>query len=186
MKSLLIILILLSFYSNAQTKVVEDHVFYKVSAIAKTDLLKNLNNATPIREGGEVFHGHTKYDINWRFWWSSKHNQCKLTKVETTLKLKYTMPQLVTSNPDVKHVWSKWYPNLEKHEKGHGQLAKDSVYEIDKKLMSIGPKTSCNQLEKAANALGYKLMAKLNRANKSYDKKTNHGESQQAWLYMYL
>lgn len=185
-KFLLTLLILLSFYTNAKTEIIEDFEFYTVSTTSKSNLLKNLNSSSPIRQDGHVFHGYTRYDIKWRFWWKSINNQCVFTRVETNLKLKYTMPSLNTSNLDVKAVWSKWYPNLELHEKGHGKLAKDIAYKIDEKLISIGPKANCKILNDAGNKLGHKLMATLNESNKAYDKKTNHGESQQAWLYMHL
>lgn len=106
--------------------------------------------------------------------------------METVLTLEYTMPQLKSSRPDVQAVWSNWYPNLEKHEKGHGMLAKDAMYEIDRKLQSIGSKANCNKLEESANELAYKLMEKLKKASKQYDIKTNHGETQNAWLYQHL
>lgn len=186
MKYLLLILIFLSFYSSAETKILENFNFYEVAPTSKTDLLRTLNNSSPIRENGEIFHGHTKYDINWRFWWKSNSKQCVFTKVETTLKLKYTMPQLKSSKSDVKVVWSNWYPNLETHEKGHGELAKDIAYKIDSELLSIGPKANCNILEKSGNKLAYKLMDALKKANEKYDNSTNHGETQNAWLYLHL
>jgi predicted secreted Zn-dependent protease len=185
-KVLLLISIFLSFYSSAETKVVEDTLFYEVAPTSKGDLLDTLNRTSPIRENGDVFHGYTKYEINWRFWWKFNNDQCAFTKVETTLKLKYTMPQLKSSKSDVKVVWSNWYPNLEIHEKGHGKLAIDTAYKIDKKLLSIDPKANCNILEKAGNKLAHKLMGELKKASKQYDIKTNHGETQNAWLYLHL
>ena len=186
MKLLLLILIFLSFYSSAKTNIVEDTLFYQVTPTSKANLLETLNSTSPIRENGDVFHGYTKYEINWRFWWKSNNDQCAFTKVETTLTLKYTMPQLKSSKSDVKVIWSNWYPNLETHEKGHGQLAKDTAYKIDKNLLSLGPKANCNLLEKAGNKLAHKLMDKLKKASKQYDIETNHGETQNAWLYLHL
>jgi predicted secreted Zn-dependent protease len=185
-KTLTLILAILSFYSSAETRVIEEFQFYEVAPTSKSHLLKALNRVSPIKEDGEVFHGHTKYNINWRFWWKSNGNRCSFTKVETTLKLKYTMPQLKSSIPDVNAVWSNWYPNLEKHEKGHGELAKKTASKIDKQLRSISPKSDCTLLEKSGNKLAHKLMDKLNKANKRYDISTNHGETQKAWLYLYL
>lgn len=186
MKILLIFSIFLSFYSRAETKIVEDFLFYEVAPTSKGDLMAVLNRISPIRENGNVFHGYTKYEINWRFWWKSTNNQCVFTKVETTLRLEYTMPQLKSSKSDVRVVWSNWYPNLELHENGHGKLAKDTAYKIDKSLLSISPKANCNLLEKEGNKVAYKLMEKLKKANKEYDITTNHGETQNAWLYLHL
>ena len=186
MKVLPLVFTLLSFYSSAETTFFEEFKFYEVAPTSKNSLLKTLNNSSPIKENGEVFHGHTKYNINWRFWWKSTGNNCAFTKVETTLKLKYTMPQLRSSKPEIKAVWSNWYPNLEKHEKGHGKLAKDTAIDIDRKLLAIAPKANCKLLEKSANKLAYKLMSQLKKANEQYDSTTNHGETQNAWLYLHL
>ena len=185
-KYLLLVLIFLSFYSIAETNVFEEFEFYEVAPTSKSNLLKTLNNSSPIKENGEVFHGYTKYNIAWRFWWKFNGNKCAFTKVETTLKLKYTMPQLRSSKAEIKAVWSNWYPNLERHEKGHGKLAKDIANEIDRSLLAIAPKANCNILEKSGNDLAYKLMNKLKKANQKYDAITNHGETQNAWLYLHL
>ncbi|WP_076419191.1 DUF922 domain-containing protein [Colwellia sp. UCD-KL20] len=74
---------------------------------------------------------------------------------------------------------------MELHEKEHGKLAKDIAFKIDKKLLSIGPKANCETLDKSGNKLAHKLMADLKKANKKYDTRTNHGETQKAWLYMH-
>ena len=186
MKYLAFIFSFLSFYSHAETQVFEEFQFYEVAATSKSNLLKTINRASPIRQNGEIFHGFTKYNIKWRFWWKSNGNKCAFTKVETTLRLKYTLPQLKSSDPEVKTVWSNWYPNLEKHEKSHGKLAKDIANEIDSALLAISPKTSCSALEKSGNKVANKLMNKLEKANKNYDSKTNHGETEKAWLYLHL
>jgi predicted secreted Zn-dependent protease len=185
-KALPLVFILFSFYSSAETNVFEEFNFYEVAPTSKNNLLKALNSSSPIKENGEVFHGHTKYSIDWRFWWKSNGNKCTFTNVVITLKLKYTMPQLRSSKPDIKAVWLNWYPNLEKHEKGHGNLAKNIANEINRKLLAMSPKPNCNILEKSGNELAYKLMGKLKKANQKYDAKTNHGETQNAWLYLHL
>ena len=173
-------------YSAADLKINEEFVYYSVTAKSKELLLSSLNTATPIRERGDIFHGNTQYYIKWRFWWRSFKNNCQFTKVNTHLKLIYTMPKLDSSDKDVINVWNKWYPNLSIHEKGHGTLAIKTAKEIDNSLLSIGVRASCEQLEADANTLANKLMSELKAANKHYDIKTNHGESQNAWLYMHL
>ncbi len=186
MKVLVLLFTFLSFYSTAETKIFEEFQFYNVAPTSKSNLLETLNSSSPIKKNGKVYHGNTKYNIKWRFWWRSKDNKCAITKVETTLKLKYTMPQLRSANPEIKTIWANWYPNLEKHEKGHGKLAKEIANEIDRKLLAISPEANCSALKISGNKLAYKLMDKLKKANKKYDSTTNHGETQNAWLYLHL
>ncbi|WP_042151634.1 MULTISPECIES: DUF922 domain-containing Zn-dependent protease [unclassified Pseudoalteromonas] len=186
MKTILFILIIVSPYAASKVKIDEEFIYYSVTPKSKKQLLSSLNTATPIREGDDIFHGNTKYYIKWRFWWRSLKNSCQFTKVNTHLTLTYTMPKLDSSNTAVINVWNKWYPNLSIHEKGHGTLAIETAKEIDNVLLSIGARTSCEQLEADANKLANKLMSELKSENKHYDVKTNHGESQKAWLYTHL
>lgn len=186
MRSLFFILLFYPICSEAKVNITENNVFYSVNAKTKETLLATINNATPIREDGEVFHGHTKWNINWRFWWKSNSSQCRINKVEASLILTLTMPKLVSTDEQVKQVWSNWYPNLLTHEIGHINLAKATIKEIEKSLLAIPTQSSCQRLEQTANTLAQQKMTELSKASKKYDRETNHGESQGAWLYSHL
>jgi len=186
MKLILILLLFITFDSVAKVTVIENVKYYKVAPSAKSNLLASLNKASPIREGSNIFHGHTKYNIDWRFWWQTKNKQCRFTQVKVTVKLLYTMPKLSIEEKEVVETWSSWYPNLDIHEKGHGQLAKEFAVKIDKALATMKPRENCNTLESDGNKKAYRLMDELKEANKQYDARTNHGESQNAWLYTHL
>jgi predicted secreted Zn-dependent protease len=175
---LLCISVLLSFHSNAKVQITESFEYYSVSPLTKQNVIQALNNSSPIREEGVIFYGNTKYDIKWRTWWR--------TKSETTLKLHFTMPKLVSINLNVKNIWSIWYPNLEEHENKHALLAREAAYELDKKLMSLNPRNKCTVLEKDAKDLAHKLLNKLGLSNTLYDLRTNHGETEGAWIAEYL
>lgn len=186
MKKLPVILLFLPLLCSADAKVIENYRYYNVSASEKGRLLSALNKASPIREDGQTFHGHTKYHIGWKYWWKTREKQCALTKVETTLTLTYTMPKLVSASDEVKQVWDAWYPNLALHEERHGKLAKEAAALMDQKLNAIGPQENCRTLEKDLNKQAQAIMAELKKANKQYDKDTNHGETEGAWLHLHL
>lgn len=59
MKALPLLITLLSFYSNAETKVFEEFQFYEVAPTSKNDILRTLNRTSPIRkaEGVEKLKG---------------------------------------------------------------------------------------------------------------------------------
>ncbi|OBP13808.1 hypothetical protein A5320_18035 [Rheinheimera sp. SA_1] len=172
--------------ASAEVVINEKYIHYKVSASSKEQLSESLNQASPIRQDGKVFHGHAAYYIKWQFWWNNSLHQCKLTAVKTTLDLVYTMPKLEAAAKEVQDVWASWYPQLELHELGHGELAVATAKEIDTKIKAVGTFASCKELEHAANAIGNELMTKLKDENAAYDQQTNHGESQNGWLYQHL
>ncbi len=45
---------------------------------------------------------------------------------------------------------------------------------------------TCQELEEKANEIGHALISELEHLNISYDKRTNHGETQGAFLSEYL
>lgn len=180
---------LIAFYcltAKADLEIKENFVSYPVSAVSKSYLVESLNNSSPIRKNGKVYYGYTAYQIKWKFRWGRSNHMCKLTEVKTSLNLTYTMPKLQSSATDVKTVWASWYKNLETHEKGHGKLAIDTAKLIDNKIKSLGQFKSCRELEEAANSIGNMFMSELKAETKNYDIRTNHGETQGAWLYQHL
>ena len=179
-------LIFFSSLTNAKPVVDEKFEFYVVSPNSTSELVSMLDAKSPIKSNGKVYYGHTEYKINWHFWWEQSAVKCHITKVETTLKLIYTMPKLATHDREVQSVWKRWYPHLLKHEKHHGQLAKDTASKITGDLLSMKPQSNCKQLSIAANKLASELMTELEILTKRYDVNTNHGETEQAWLYSHL
>ncbi len=180
------LLLFISCFSNAKSKVTEEFEYYSVTPSLKSDLRNSLDASSPIKKNGKVYYGYTKYNIKWNFWWKSKPNKCTISKVKTTLKLKYTMPKLESNDQEIKSVWERWYPNLRKHEKRHGELAKRMVRKIDNSIYQMKPRKNCKDLKVAANKLAHNLMSDLKALNVKYDKKTNHGETEHAWLYSHM
>ncbi|RXJ68707.1 hypothetical protein CS022_24075 [Veronia nyctiphanis] len=115
-----------------------------------------------------------------------KPGRCQIARVETTLSITYTMPKLISSNPDVKRVFNRWYRRLDLHEKGHAKLAKNAATKIDRLILAMSPRKSFKQLGKEANELGHVILNQLKMENKVYDKRTQHGCTQGGCLGSYL
>lgn len=183
------ILILLCFiladYTHASPTVVEEFKYYSVRVKARNEILPRFNKKSPIKEGGKVFHAHTYAYIKWNFKWETKNKKCQIKNVTTSVDVTYIYPKLRTRSVDVKLVWNKWYPKLIIHEEGHRDLAVKISKEIERVIKPM-KSANCKKLEKKANNAGNKKIAKLDRLNKNYDKETNHGETQGAWLHPYL
>lgn len=177
-----------SFNAEAKSSVSESYEFYHISPTTKHEILKQLNQASPISEHGKVFHGYAYSKINWRFKYKWKNNStnCWITSVHTQLHTTYTLPKLATHTHEVRQVWSKWYPKLVLHEKGHHKFALNIANKIQESITKLPTQTSCKVLERKANAIGQRLIAELDALNKQYDKRTNHGETQGAFLFKYL
>jgi predicted secreted Zn-dependent protease len=66
------------------------------------------------------------------------------------------------------------------HEKGHAQNAIDAARRIDEGIAALGPQSSCVDLGRAANRLGYSLIEAAKQWDIEYDLRTRHGATQGA------
>jgi predicted secreted Zn-dependent protease len=179
-------LLVLPSLALAKNSVSESYKFYLVTPNSKDEILHSLNKKSPILENGKVFHGYAHSNINWKFKWKYTASKCWITSAKTELNTTYTLPKLVADLTDVSEIWDQWYPNLLLHEKGHHKLAVDVAKKVQHAIAKIPSQSTCKGLEKKANSIGHTLISELDKQNKAYDKRTNHGETQGASLFRYL
>ena len=174
--------------ANTEPIIYTQYKYYEINTGMASQLLSNLNSASPVKQDGKTFHGYTEYLIKWNFYWKTTNGKCQISKVSTKVNLTITLPKMVNKNAEnkLKLIWSKWYPALVMHENGHAKLAVKIAREIETSIKRLPAYSNCNDLESLANATGYKLMEKLKRLNKEYDINTNHGETEGAALFLYL
>jgi predicted secreted Zn-dependent protease len=150
---------------------------------AGMSLLQSLNNASPIRENGEIFHGFTSWNIQWQYWWKQEPNGlCFFTKNNTTLTSEVTLPELVSPEYRVNQEFSSYIASLRRHELGHVDIARSTARKIDEAIISLPPMDSCPLLEQTANQLGNRLLEQARQAQRNYDQATQHGRTQGAQL----
>lgn len=166
----------------------ETYHYYPVSLANISTMLDDINNASPIRHDGRVFHGYTKTSLTWSFFWRNNESLCTISEVSTQVDALYTLPKMVDGLADdhVTEIWQRWYPALVEHEKGHTQLAVRMADELRKGLENLPGFQQCENLEKKANAIGYKFIDKLKHLDKEYDIETQHGATEGASLLSYL
>ncbi|MCT8986574.1 DUF922 domain-containing Zn-dependent protease [Shewanella phaeophyticola] len=186
MRVLILALLLISFNTLSKISIIEKTIEYKVTSNSKDTLLSELNLSTPISMSGKPFHGLTNNSIKWTISWKSFHNRCRVFKVTTNLTTTYTMPKLETESAEVQAVWDDWYPYLLLHEKGHAKLGKLYANKVYRGLKDIKPNKDCEKLTEIAESLVKDLIEQLSDANDEYDRATNHGETENAWIYQHL
>jgi predicted secreted Zn-dependent protease len=180
--SFLIIALVLS-VSSAHAEITDtlEYEYYDVAANPKQRLATLLNNASPIKEDGKTFHGHTKWHIRWNFTYGkSKSGECKLATTNVTLDAKITLPRLVGDSPEQQKQMEKYLIPLKRHELGHYQIAQEAAAAVEQKLASLSGKANCSELEKTANATGKETVNAYNEKSRAYDIETDHGKSQGA------
>lgn len=174
---------LLPLPAQADLNVALSYQYYGVGQPAGMPLLQALDRATPIRENGQVFHGHTQWNIQWNYRWHQQPDgRCQLTQNNTTLSAKVTLPELRQAEPAAKRAFAPYFEALRLHELGHVDLARIAARKIDAAILALPQMDSCTQLEQSANQQGLQLLEQARHSHREYDRTTGHGRTQGAWL----
>lgn len=161
----------------------EKYEYYTVNPKSAEDLIKALNKASPLRKkNGQVLYGRLNFDMKWNYSWKTNNGQCQMDTVTINLAITFVLPKLKKTDPKIDRVWNKWYPNLIKHENKHRDLAVRMASRIENSFLGMPRKPNCEQLNNQANKIGMRLLDELDSQNVEYDNRTNHGESEGAWL----
>lgn len=164
--------------TSTRAEVVEslDEVSYTAYPQRGQSLRQALNAASPIREDGEVFHGHTKWNIRWSFkWWREADGSCRITSNETRLDLVITMPELEGGSRAMQQRFADFHEALYDHELGHADLAREAAQAVDDAILDLPEMDDCPTLEATANRRAHAIVNASKRRQKQYDRDTEHG-----------
>ncbi|MES2820504.1 MAG: DUF922 domain-containing protein [Pseudomonadota bacterium] len=179
-----VVVLLLALASPALAEVNEqlDYEYYAADADAYETVREALAAATPIRSGGKIFHGYTRWHINWRFRWKQADGECYITRVDTRLTSTITLPELEGGTAKQREAFDRYLEALEEHELGHYAFGQEAAETIDAEMADMDALRSCKALEAAANELAQGILADYVKDEKRYDIDTDHGRTQGARL----
>jgi len=171
---------------EAAPSVTEHFHYYQVKADSNDTLLTAINKASPVRYKGEVRHGYTDTHVKWNYRWKAGNGVCRIKHVSVDLTVTYTLPELITTSAATRKTWNQWFAKLLIHERGHKTVALKVAEEIETTLYGLPVMATCQQLSDVANSTAYALLDQAQLRHDQYDKDTNHGETEGAFLADYL
>ncbi|MBK8283718.1 MAG: DUF922 domain-containing protein [Ahniella sp.] len=157
-----------------------DYEYYDVEHERGEPLRSTITAASPIEDG---FHGYTKWYVRWRFNWQyDSDGTCWITTVKVNLDATITLPELYTDDHRAQARFDEYIEALQGHEEGHLANGRQAADEVESELGDMEAYDSCGELEAAANTLAKQVVARGNRRDKAYDKRTGHGRTEGAYL----
>lgn len=161
-----------------------EYDYYSANANPERKLSAILNEASPISKNGKVYYGYTKWRIDWHYEWKiTEEGQFRISKVQTTLKCKVTLPKLSgATTKEQRDEFDRFLQALNVHEQGHLDYAKQASVEIEKRISSMAPMDSSESLSSAADAIGFQTLKEFNNRSDRYDLETGYGKTQGAYL----
>ena len=157
-----------------------EYEYYDVEHERGESLRSAITAASPI-EGR--YHGYTKWNVRWRFNWKyDADGTCWITRVKVNLDATITLPEIYTDDHRAQARFDEYIEALLGHEEGHLENGRQAAEEVESEIGDMDAYDSCSELEAAANALGKQAVARGNRRDKAYDKRTGHGRTEGAYL----
>ncbi|MBS0579463.1 MAG: DUF922 domain-containing protein [Proteobacteria bacterium] len=156
---------------------------YEVPALKGRSLRQLLNAATPIREGGNPFHGHTAWHVDWHFQMMPlPSGRCGIDSVQTQLTATITLPG--PTDPAIAHSpqFVQYLAALKAHERGHYEIGRHAAILIDQGILTLPSEEDCPRMEQAANDFANAQLAAARDADLRYDRDTGNGRTQGAQL----
>jgi predicted secreted Zn-dependent protease len=171
--------------ATAQAEVTDqlDYRYYIAQAQNGRSLFLTLQDASPIRESGRVFLGHTERSIEWRLHWQETPNgTCRITEIRTSLRASIILPQLNGIDAGRQAEYTRFLMALRIHETGHYRIAQQAAQQIDAALAALPEMHNCREVEETANSTGHRIVAEFDAKDVQYDSATKHGQIQGAVL----
>jgi len=160
-----------------------DYHDYPVKPSADESISEALYRSSPILEAGRVFHGYTRWRVEWRFWWRETANrQCQIDRVSVEVQGDIQLPRLDGGTPAQRERFNRYRDALHQHELGHYGFGVRAGRDIENSLRNLPPEASCSELEKRANETGHDILRYYRELEDRYDRETEHGRTQGAWL----
>lgn len=183
MKRLLPLLLWIALPAAAEVHEQLNHEYYDAQLASGESLLRALNEASTIRQDGEVYHAYTQWRVQWNFWWREhRDGRCRLTLARTQLNATITLPRLGGGDAQQRQRFERYLAALQEHEQGHYRIGQAAAAEIDAALLASPEYPSCAELQQHANQTANAILQRHAEQERRYDQDSGHGRSQGAWL----
>ena len=167
--------------ANAMAEVQQslDYRDYSVKPRPGESINDALYRASPILEAGRVFHGYTRWRVEWRFWWRETANrQCRIDRVSVEVSGEIRLPRLEGGTAAQRERFNRYRDALHQHELGHYGFGLRAGEDVEHSIRALPPEATCAALETRANETGYRILRQYRQLEDRYDRETEHGRTQ--------
>ena len=150
------------------------------SALELRDGMDRLGPKDPVY--GTPYAGFTRWRIEWSYDYATAAG-CAVDGVVVAVRIDIVMPRWrdARNGPaELAAAWRRFIAALRRHEEGHAAIARRGARRIARRLEALRTFPSCARLELAADAAAERILEETRRAERAYDRRTGHGDTQGA------
>lgn len=163
----------------AEPKVEEVDEYYEI----KGSTMKELFNEMHHKGGRSVGVAWCGWQIDWDPEYAQTPQGYTLKNSNTKIVVTYRYPRWIDrdkASGELRKEWDALVRNAIIHEKGHGTIAKEGAYAVEKALMAVPSHKDIRIFSGRVNAAGSKVVREYTIKEQQYDKRTNYGRRQEA------
>ncbi|MEP9388811.1 DUF922 domain-containing protein [Mesorhizobium sp. KR9-304] len=79
----------------------------------------------------------TRYSVAWTIEWGETRTACRVKKIDGALDITYTYPSAHGLSPVLERRWTRFLAGVKKHEKAHGDMARQMVGAVEKSVARL-------------------------------------------------
>lgn len=168
-----IFLALLLLAPGAQAFINERTEYYSIYGNTHSVLVAEID-----QKGPNGFTGYTYAEFAYQYRTSSSSTGCRVSSLQVDVDITYTMPRWEdrdSANAELRASWDASYAALERHEKQHGAISKQTHNEIIREVRRIGARNSCGEIGGLVASAFNSALASHSEQQRNYDQTTEHG-----------
>jgi len=170
--------------AGAAVEVEESVENYDISGSKAGQLKRAMKKLGP-REGGRRYAAYTEWILTWTYTFDERETECRFDSFDVRAAITMTLPRWEPGGGapvELLERWEQFIEALERHENGHARIALEAAASIDAAVSALGPRASCHELEREADATARDKVERYRQRERRYDEQTNHGRAQGARL----
>lgn len=159
-------------------------ITYTVTGKTVSEISKSLEAHTmpDPNEPGSRYYALTRWQLAGEWVVRPSVRGCQVVDGKVSVTITMTLPALVTPNVpmDVRQRFDTFMEKTVLHESDHVEITLRGAREYQRALSHHAPASDCDILKSQLNTLFRQNFEAINRANREYDAKTQHGRTQGA------
>jgi predicted secreted Zn-dependent protease len=135
------------------------------------------------RLGPSGFDAYTEWHVLWSYSYSETEDSCSALTVTVVVAIIFKLPRWdapARAPPDLVDKWHAYVAALQAHEDGHKDIAIEAATQVRRVLQALPVYPTCDELDRAANAAGERVLDQHRQREQAYDRTTQHGATQGA------
>jgi predicted secreted Zn-dependent protease len=160
-------------------------VEYTISGDTASELLRSMDRAAPLNERGEHHAGHTEWHVSYQYGYERSDQGCSTRPVSAEVNVMFDMPHWAYApgaGVSLLSEWDHFISALWVHERGHAEHGIRAANDIKAELEGLPPEADCEAASTHAKAVAQEILRRYGDIDVNYDRETEGGNTQGAWL----